>query len=192
MEGVSSDRSLLFLAVCLIIIGGAIVLLSPQKGEKAVSPTPPAQDAKQYERYPAYFSSEPSLPLVDAPGTEIVSDMPRYPDARLVEGNTVPELGIKIARMMTEAPPREVALYYIQRLLDEGYWIDATEPLIESGEGWWGSFYNKNGDEYLGIIVMSQWIDLPPGGTDNPSRISIIRLSTKDLEALKEVFINAP
>lgn len=174
-----TDRLLLVAALALIVGGWAWVLW------RGRSPAPAARMEASPAVLPAMQSGaaeQSGLPLVHAVGAERVSDVPRYPGARLLEGETMPIWGLKAARMVTEASPREVALYYTRRLLAAGYAAEDQMALSTDGEGWFGSFAKAGGAPYVGIVAMSRWIDLPPGGATNPTTISIVTVTAEDLD----------
>ncbi|HEX21577.1 MAG TPA: hypothetical protein ENH19_02865 [Actinobacteria bacterium] len=134
-------------------------------------------------RYKVIVHKKAKLPRTDIFDSHDFNEVGRPPRSKIVwrQQTKLMGLGSKTVKYTTFSSPEELQRYFTDKLGDK-YAIIRDDLTSDNGMGWNGLFLDPEVDELIAIFSTSRRLDRPPGGLENPSSVSVMKV-----ENLKDV-----
>lgn len=118
-----------------------------------------------------------TMPVHDIPGSRDFSEIGRMPDSMIIwqKEGTIDGLKAKTEKYISVRPPMAAEIYFTDKLLRK-YIVVRDNLTTNDGYGWTGIYLSPQNDEMIAVISTSKLIGPPPGGAENPTEISVMRV----------------
>lgn len=127
---------------------------------RAVAATPPPSQ------------SQFAMPESDAPNTQDIPGIQRFPNSRLVESQQAEDSGFFNNVYVALTVPQQVQRFYDSQFSDWNQFADSQ--VVANGQGLWSTYGSPDGKLGVSIMALTPRSDLPPGTTSNPTIINIM------------------
>jgi len=127
---------------------------------RAVAATPPPSQ------------SQFAMPDADAPNTQDIPGIQRFPNSRLVESQQAGDSGFFNNVYVALTVPQQAQRFYRSQFSDWNQFADSY--VVANGRGLWSTYGSPDGQLGVSIMALTPRSDLPPGTTSNPTIINIM------------------
>lgn len=120
----------------------------------------------------------PALPDHDIPGGHDFRDIGRPPDSKIIwtQKSRLAGLTSNTVKYLSRRTPGEMQIFFTDRLMIQ-YAIIRDELVSTDGHGWSGIFADYANNETVFVFSASKRIGPPPGGNENPTEVSVMKVS---------------
>lgn len=113
-----------------------------------------------------------AVPEADAPDTQDIPGVQRFPNSRLVESQWAEDGGFFSNVYVAVTDPEQAQRFYRSQFSDWNRFADSY--VVADGRGLWSSYASPDGQLGVSIMAVTPRGDLPPGTTTNPTIINIM------------------
>lgn len=161
-----------WLAIILVVLAVSISLVyQQQRREQKNEPPVTAGMGKPVVK------KKIRMPASDTPGAKDFKDIGGPPDANIIwqQQGSIAGLKAKTVKYVSRGSPAEMQLFFTDKLL-HNYSVIRDDLSTSDGYGWTGIFLNPQTNEMIAVVSTSKRIGPPPGGRENPTEVSIMRV----------------
>ena len=161
----------IWLAVFLLVLAVSVSMVI-QRGR-------PSSENEAAERAASsHVNLRPALPDHDIPGGHDFREIGRPPDSKIIwtQKSRLAGLTSVTVKYISRRTPVETQLFFTDKLMMR-YSIIRDDLVSTEGYGWSGIFADYENNETMFVFSASKRIGPPPGGNENPTEVSVMKVS---------------
>jgi len=125
--------------------------------------------------------SQFAMPEADAPNTQDIPGIQRFPNSRLVESQQAEDGGYFSNVYVALTVPQQAQQFYRSQFSDWNQFADSY--VVANGRGLWSTYGSPDGQLGVSIMALTPRSDLPPGTTSNPTIINIMFVDSEKVNS---------